>query len=48
MLKPVGQAARRELVALLNDRVHLELWVKVREHWSDSERELSRLGFDRP
>lgn len=48
VLKPVGQAARRELVALLNDRVHLELWVKVREHWSDSERELSRLGFDLP
>jgi GTPase Era involved in 16S rRNA processing len=26
--------------------VHLEMWVKVREHWSDSDRELARLGFD--
>ena len=48
VLKSVGQAARRELVELLNDRVHLELWVKVREHWSDSERELKKLGFDLP
>ena len=48
VLKSVGQAARRELVEFLNDRVHLELWVKVREHWSDSERELKKLGFDLP
>jgi GTPase Era involved in 16S rRNA processing len=26
--------------------VHLELWVKVREHWADNERELQRLGFE--
>jgi len=48
VLKTVGQAARRELIEFLNDRVHLELWVKVREHWSDSERELKKLGFDLP
>ena len=48
VLKSVGQAARRELVEFLKDRVHLELWVKVREHWSDSERELKKLGFDLP
>jgi GTPase Era involved in 16S rRNA processing len=30
----------------LGERVHLELWVKVREHWADSERELQRLGFE--
>jgi GTPase len=46
LLKTVGRAARLEIAALLGDRVHLELWVKVREHWSDSERELQRLGFD--
>lgn len=45
-LKRVGSAARLELVELLGDRVHLELWVKVREHWYDNERELQRLGFD--
>ena len=48
VLKAVGQAARKELIELLRDRVHLELWVKVREHWSDSERELKSLGFDLP
>ena len=48
VLKGVGQAARLELIEFLNDRVHLELWVKVREHWSDSERELKKLGFDLP
>lgn len=46
VLKGVGQAARLELIELLGDRVHLELWVKVREHWSDNERELQKLGFD--
>jgi GTPase len=46
LLKRVGQDARMDLIDLLGDRVHLELWVKVREHWSDNERELQRLGFD--
>jgi GTP-binding protein Era len=46
VLKQAGTEARRELNALLGERVHLELWVKVREHWADSERELKRLGFD--
>ena len=45
-LKQVGTAARREFSDMLGSRVHLELWVKVREHWADSERELKRLGFD--
>lgn len=46
VLKEAGTAARRELSELFGERVHLELWVKVREHWADSERELQRLGFD--
>ncbi len=45
-LKHVGTAARKELAELLGGRVHLELWAKVREHWSDSDSELRRLGFD--
>jgi len=48
VLKAVGQAARLDLVEFFHDRVHLELWVKVREHWADSERELKKLGFDLP
>ena len=46
VLKAAGRSARRDLVKLLGGRVHLELWVKVREHWSDSERALKSLGFD--
>ncbi|HEX5046453.1 MAG TPA: GTPase Era [Gammaproteobacteria bacterium] len=46
VLKQAGTAARLELKELLGERVHLELWVKVRAHWADSERELQRLGFD--
>ena len=46
VLKAAGQAARRDIIAFLKGRVHLELWVRVREHWADSERELRNLGFD--
>jgi GTP-binding protein Era len=46
VLKQAGTLARQELRELLGERVHLELWVKVREHWADSERELARLGFE--
>jgi GTP-binding protein Era len=46
VLKQAGSDARQELRQLLGERVHLELWVKVREHWADNERELQRLGFD--
>jgi GTP-binding protein Era len=46
VLKQAGTLARQELRGLLGERVHLELWVKVREHWADNERELQRLGFE--
>lgn len=35
MIKRIGQAARRELEDLLEDRIHLFLFVKVRENWGD-------------
>jgi GTP-binding protein Era len=46
VLKQAGTLARQELRELIGERVHLELWVKVREHWADNERELTRLGFE--
>lgn len=46
VLKQAGTEAREELRKLLGERVHLELWVKVRERWADNERELARLGFE--
>ncbi len=47
-LKQVGRAARLELNSLLDRRVHLELWVKVKQNWADSEQDLRSLGFDTP
>ena len=35
MIKKIGQAARHELENLLEDRIHLFLFVKVRENWGD-------------
>jgi GTP-binding protein Era len=48
VLKRVGKAARLELKEQLGHPVHLELWVKVKENWADSEKDLMRLGFDTP
>lgn len=46
MLKAVGQAARLELKARFDRPVHLEIWVKVREHWTDRDADLRRFGYD--
>jgi len=45
-LKRVGTQARRELNALLGRRVHLDLWVRVREDWADSAQALRQLGME--
>jgi GTPase len=45
-LKEVGRAARLELKHVFGKSVHLELWVKVKENWSDSEAALRQLGFE--
>jgi GTP-binding protein Era len=44
-LKEAGSAARRDIARMLGRPVHLEVWVKVREGWSDDERTLRGLGF---
>jgi len=47
-LKQVGTAARVDLKNQLGQSVHLELWVKVKQNWADSEKDLHSLGFDTP
>lgn len=47
MVKRIGTEARQDLERLLDGRVHLELHVKVREHWRDDERLLDELGLRR-
>jgi GTP-binding protein Era len=46
LLKEVGRAARLELRQYFGQPVHLELWVKVKEDWSDDAASLRRFGFD--
>jgi GTP-binding protein Era len=45
-LKEVGRAARIEMNELFKRPVHLELWVKVKENWSDNETALRQLGYE--
>jgi GTP-binding protein Era len=45
-LKRIGTQARQELNALLGRRLHLDLWVKVREDWADSAHALRQLGLE--
>jgi GTP-binding protein Era len=45
-LKAIGTKARKEIETLVQGKVHLELWVKVRGGWADDERALKQLGYD--
>jgi GTPase len=45
-LKRVGRAARLALNDMLHERVHLNLWVKVRKNWADNARALHELGVE--
>ncbi len=45
-LKKVGQQARQDLENLLEQKVLLKLWVKVKEGWSADERALRSLGYN--
>ena len=44
-LKNVGTQARQDMEKLFHKKVFLELWVKVKEGWSDDERALQSLGY---
>ncbi|MDD2761899.1 MAG: GTPase Era [Methylomonas sp.] len=45
MLKKIGTEARLDIEKMLDQKVYLQLWVKVKKGWSDSERALQSLGF---
>ena len=47
-LKEVGRAARLALNWLYGRRVHLELWVKVKENWADNANALRAFGYENP
>ncbi|MBR6527212.1 MAG: GTPase Era [Lachnospiraceae bacterium] len=45
MLKKIGSAARYEIEALMGTKVNLQLWVKVRKEWRDSDLYLKNYGY---
>ena len=45
-LKRIGSDARQELERLMEARVFLELWVKVRSGWADTEEHLRSYGYE--
>lgn len=44
-LKKIGQQARIEMERLFDQKIFLQLWVKVKEGWSDDARALKSLGY---
>ncbi|AWB67066.1 GTPase Era [Saccharobesus litoralis] len=44
-LKTIGRDARKDIEYLIDNKVHLELWVKVKSGWADDERALRSLGY---
>lgn len=49
MIKQIGSEARQDILKLVDGKVRLELWVKVRDHWTEDtdflhELEMNRLG----
>jgi GTP-binding protein Era len=45
-LKRIGSESRQELETLMGAKVFLELWVKVRSGWADSEEHLRSYGYE--
>ena len=46
MLKRIGTAARKDMEGLLESRVNLKLWVKVRPKWRDSYVQMKNFGYN--
>jgi GTP-binding protein Era len=46
VLKDVGRSARIDMEKMFERKVHLVLWVKVKEGWSDNEGLMKRMGYD--
>lgn len=45
VLKEVGMEARKDIEALIDGKVNLKLWVKIKAGWADDERALRSLGY---
>lgn len=47
MLKKIGMNARKDIENMLDNRVNLQLWVKVKKDWRDSDFLLKNFGYNR-
>lgn len=47
MLKKIGSAARYEIEQMLETKVNLQLWVKVKKDWRESDFLLKNFGYDK-
>ena len=47
MLKKIGSAARYEIERMLDAKVNLRLWVKVKKDWRDSDFLIKNFGYDK-
>ncbi|WMI81423.1 GTPase Era [Anaerotignum sp. MB30-C6] len=47
MLKKIGSHARRDMERLLGSPIYLQLWVKVKKDWRDSDFLLKNFGYDK-
>jgi GTP-binding protein Era len=47
-IKAISQAARRDIAAMAETQIHLYLYVKVRENWSDDPARYREMGLDFP
>jgi len=45
MLKTIGEQSRKDIEYMLDAPVYLDLWVKVKKNWRDSENNLNQLGY---
>jgi GTP-binding protein Era len=45
-IRAIGEASRKELEAIFDRRVHLSLFVKVREKWTEDQARYTAWGLD--
>lgn len=46
MLKKIGTQARKEIENIMDIKINLKLWVKVRKEWRDSDVQLKNFGYN--
>ena len=47
MLKKIGTYARQDMERLLGSSIFLQIWVKVKKDWRDSDFLLRNFGYDK-